>query len=66
MTDTTLFALAAAAGVAPRWRDVHETWHEIAPDTLRTVLTALGLPCAPRTICAGAWRRSPPRAPCRR
>lgn len=43
MTDA-LNALAEAAGVAPRWLDVHGTWHDVAPETLRTVLEALGLP----------------------
>ena len=44
MSDAPLTQLAEAAGVAPRWRDVHGGWHEVAPDTLRTVLAALGLP----------------------
>ena len=44
MTDAALFDLAVAAGVAPRWRDVHGGWHDVAPETLRTVLAALGLP----------------------
>ena len=39
-----LHALAQAAGVAPRWQDVHDRWHEIGDDTLRSVLDALGLP----------------------
>ena len=40
-----LVALAAASGIAPRWRDVHGIWHEVSADTLRAVLAALGLPC---------------------
>ena len=44
MTDATLAELAEAAGVAPRWRDVHGAWHTVAPATLRVVLGALGLP----------------------
>ncbi len=44
MTDEALSSLALAAGVAPRWRDVHGGWHDVAPDTLRIVLGALGLP----------------------
>ena len=44
MTDEALSSLAQAAGVAPRWRDVHGGWHDVAPDTLRIVLAALGLP----------------------
>ena len=41
-----LGTLAQAAGIAPNWRDVHGVWHEVAPDTLRAVLAALGLPAA--------------------
>ncbi len=44
MTDEALSSLAQAAGVAPRWRDVHGGWHDVAPNTLRVVLGALGLP----------------------
>lgn len=46
MTDATLFALAEAAGVAPRWTDVHYQTHEVSPDTLRAVLAASGLPAS--------------------
>jgi 4-alpha-glucanotransferase len=35
--------LAAAAGIAPGWFDVHGTWHEVADETLARVLAALGL-----------------------
>ena len=44
MSDAQLIQLAEAVGVAPRWRDVHGGWHEVGLDTLRTVLSALGLP----------------------
>ena len=44
MSDADLTALAEAAGIAPRWRDVHGGWHDVAPQTLRAVLGALGLP----------------------
>jgi len=44
MSGTGLAELAEAAGVAPRWRDVHGDWHDVSPDALRTVLGALGLP----------------------
>lgn len=44
MTMDALSSLAQAAGVASRWRDVHGGWHEVAPETLRVVLGALGLP----------------------
>jgi 4-alpha-glucanotransferase len=44
MSGTGLAGLAEAAGVAPCWRDVHGAWHDVSPDTLQTVLGALGLP----------------------
>ena len=46
MTDAALLQLAEAAGVVPRWKDVHGEWHAVAPGTLRAVLAALGLPAA--------------------
>ena len=39
-----LHRLAQAAGVPPRWRDVHGVEHEVSPETLRTVLGALESP----------------------
>ena len=39
-----LHALAEAAGLALRWRDVHGHWHDVGEDTLRLVLAALRLP----------------------
>ncbi len=44
MSEEALLRLAESAGVAPRWKDVHGEWHDVAPDTLHAVLTALGLP----------------------
>jgi len=44
MTDETLIQLADAAGVAPRWRDVHGQMHDVAPESLRIVLAAIGVP----------------------
>ena len=44
MTDRDLASLAEAAGVASRWLDVHGKWHDVTPETLRVVLSALGLP----------------------
>ena len=46
MTDDPLLRLAEHAGVAPRWKDVHGDWHDVAPHSLHAVLAALGLPCA--------------------
>ncbi len=42
MTDNALYDLAAAAGIAVRWRDVQGEEHEVAEPTLRAVLQALG------------------------
>ncbi|MBD0274672.1 MAG: 4-alpha-glucanotransferase, partial [Acetobacteraceae bacterium] len=44
MTDAELRELAEAAGIATAWRDVHGQDKQVAPDTLRAVLAALGLP----------------------
>jgi 4-alpha-glucanotransferase len=43
MSDS-LAEQADAAGVTPRWRDVHGEWHDVGPATLRAVLDALGKP----------------------
>ena len=44
MSDAGLVGLAEAAGIQARWVDVHGTWRDVGPDTLRHVLRALGLP----------------------
>ncbi len=44
MSDDALRALAEAAGLAPSWKDYRGAWHEVEPDTLRSVLAALDLP----------------------
>ncbi len=44
MTDAELRELAEAAGISTAWRDVHGEEKRVAPDTLRAVLAALGLP----------------------
>lgn len=46
MSDDSLRALAEASGVLPRWRDVHDAEHDVAPDTLRLVLQAIGVGAA--------------------
>ncbi len=46
MSGEPLIRLAEAAGIAPRWKDFHGEWHDVAPGTLRAVLAALGLPSA--------------------
>jgi 4-alpha-glucanotransferase len=46
MSDAAVRALAQQVGVDPSWRGFDGVWHEVAPDALRGVLNALGLPCA--------------------
>lgn len=46
MSDESLKRLAAEAGVAVRWKDVFGTTHDVSPETLRSVLAALGFACA--------------------
>ena len=46
MSHAPLTRLAEAAGISPRWKDFHGEWHDVAPETLRAVLSALGLPAA--------------------
>ena len=43
-TDHELRAMAEMAGIATAWRDVHGQERSVAPDTLRAVLAAQGLP----------------------
>ncbi len=45
MTDDILRQLAASAGVAPEWTDQTGALRQVAPDGLRAILAALGLPC---------------------
>ena len=52
-SDADLLALADAAGIAARWRDVHGKDRDVAPGTLRAVLDALGLPSgSPEQVAA--------------
>ncbi|MFT8244368.1 4-alpha-glucanotransferase [Roseomonas sp. BN140053] len=44
MSDDALRALAEAAGIELRWRDAHGDDKETAPEAMRAVLQALGLP----------------------
>jgi 4-alpha-glucanotransferase len=44
MSDETLRQLAAKAGVAPHWTDQAGSERAVSPDSLRAILSALGLP----------------------
>lgn len=46
MSDAVLEALAAEAGIAPRWEDWRGTPRTVSAETLRALLSALELPCA--------------------
>ncbi|GGG35817.1 4-alpha-glucanotransferase [Caldovatus sediminis] len=65
--DDRLRDLAEAAGIAARWRDARGEEREVAADTLRAVLAALGLPArsadeaaASRAALAARGARLPP------
>ncbi len=67
MSDAELASLAAAAGLQQSWQDVHGQQRQVAPETLRAVLAALGLPVAgaaamqeAQAQLAQAARRLPP------
>ncbi|WP_254070421.1 4-alpha-glucanotransferase, partial [Acidisphaera sp. L21] len=61
----SLHALAEAGGLALRWKDVHGEWHEVADESLRLVLSALGLPAATEREIADSLQslRDPGRLP---
>ena len=42
MSEPALRELASAAGVAASWKDVFGVTHDVTPDTIRAVLSALG------------------------
>ena len=44
MSDADLIAIAEQAGVTSRWRDYRGRIQDVAPETLRAVLAAIGLP----------------------
>ena len=44
MSDDILRQLAAKAGIAPQWTDQSGAERDVAPDSLRAILAALGLP----------------------
>ena len=45
MNDDALRDLARRAGIAVEWQDIAGRLHAVAPDMLRRILGALGLPC---------------------
>ena len=62
MSRSALDRLAAAAGIAVRWRDAFGTAQRVAPPTLRAVLAAVGRPAGTQAEVADsldALRRPP-------
>ena len=45
MKDAAVYGLAERAGIAIEWRDYTERSHRVSLDTIRHILTAIGLPC---------------------
>ena len=54
MSDEALEALAEAAGLTVRWRDVEGRINTVGPETLRAVLAAMGLACGTVAAIAGS------------
>ena len=57
MSDAALRDLATRAGVAPQWKDVAGTTHDVSPETLRALLAMLGLSCGSESELAESLRR---------
>ncbi|MEN3363868.1 MAG: 4-alpha-glucanotransferase [Burkholderiales bacterium] len=51
MSDAALLKLAEAAGVSVDWTDASGASQRVSTDALRTILDALGLPCASDAQC---------------
>ncbi|MGA2125861.1 MAG: 4-alpha-glucanotransferase [Xanthobacteraceae bacterium] len=57
MTDTEVERLARQAGIAVQWTDAAGQERQVAPDVLRPILQALGLPCGTPADLAGSRER---------
>ncbi|MEQ8964336.1 MAG: 4-alpha-glucanotransferase [Azospirillaceae bacterium] len=51
---TALLRLAEAVGLDTGWHDIWGVWQEVSPETLRTILAALGLPAADEAEAAAS------------
>ncbi len=56
MNDAAVQDLARRAGIAAEWQDYAGRQQVVAPDVLRRILAALGLPCATRGDLAASRR----------
>ncbi|MGF7148074.1 4-alpha-glucanotransferase [Sphingomonas zeicaulis] len=67
MSDAKIAALAEAAGILIDWEDAGGVAQRVTVETLRLVLTGLGLPCDSDAQCAEsmAWLREAEASPCR-
>ena len=58
--DDALRRLAVQAGISVEWRDFANEPRTVAPETLRAVLAAMGLPCDNQGDIADSWERLTP------
>ena len=63
MNDAAVYDLAERAGIAIEWRDYTERSHRVSLDTIRHILTAIGLPCQTADDLAESRHRLDARAP---
>ena len=63
MKDAAVYGLAERAGIAIEWRDYTERSHRVSLDTIRHILTAIGLPCQTADDLAESRHRLDTRAP---
>ena len=63
MMDQAVYDLARRAGIAIEWLDYAERPHRVSLDTIRHILTALGLPCETADDLAQSRQQLDMRAP---
>jgi 4-alpha-glucanotransferase len=63
MMDQAVYDIARRAGIAIEWRDYAERPHRVSLDTIRHILTALGLPCETADDLAQSRQQLDMRAP---
>jgi 4-alpha-glucanotransferase len=63
MNDAAVYDLAERAGIAIEWRDYTARSHRVSLDTVRHILTAIGLPCQTADDLLESRHRLDARAP---
>ena len=63
MKDAAVYGLAKRAGIGIEWRDYTERSHRVSLDTIRHILTAIGLPCQTADDLAESRHQLDTRAP---